>query len=416
MPAIGGLEAASNLARVVGEYYGEIYPTWAQVYNRFNKGKGKQVGTRGFELAIEKTPVSTHGFPADGQDLPAGESVKTLRPMVFATNMVGAVRLTKAAMDDLASRRSDDNYVNDWAETNFDNMIRSLHSLANIYCCGNGTGRLATISTGATSATQTVSNNDNTRFLRYGMKVSIVDPATFAVRGSAKITSDPAPGDTTFTMDASIASTTGDFVVIYGGANRVFTGLGHIIDDGTLANPFFQNENRSSIGRWKANLLNADSGSFSQSQFRALLGAKLAPSVGTVQHGEYEIWSHEAQYSSAISLGWNLKQFTGDSKTLKLGYRAMEVEGIPWVVERDYDKTVIDLIPWKYTWKFMTKPWHWDETTGSMFNRVINVSTGAQTGSFEAFYGTTCNFGTPDPRRFARIHTLTVPSDFALTY
>ena len=66
MPPIGGLEAAANLAKIKGEYYGKIYPQWAEVYNRFNKGKGRSVGTRGYELATEKTPVSTYAFTTDG--------------------------------------------------------------------------------------------------------------------------------------------------------------------------------------------------------------------------------------------------------------------------------------------------------------------------------------------------------------
>src|SRR3990167_6373351 len=220
MPPIGGLEAAANLAKIKGEYYGKIYPQWAEVYKRFNKGKGRSVGTRGYELATEKTPVSTYAFTTDGGAQPAGESVKTMKPIVFATTMTGALRLTKAAMDDLSEKRTDQNYVNSWTRVNVDSIIKQLYSIANIHLCGNGVGRLATISTGANSITQTVDNVDNTRYLRYGVNVDIVHPTTFVVRGTAKIVSDPAPGDLTFELASPIDSTTGDLVVPHGSVNR----------------------------------------------------------------------------------------------------------------------------------------------------------------------------------------------------
>lgn len=413
--AIGGLEAATNLAKVMGEYYGEIYPTWQTVYNRFSEGRARRLGTRGYELATEKTGVWTHNFPTDGGALAAGEGVQTLLPIVFATTYNHTVRLTGQAMDDLSKRRKDQNYVDDWAQLNFDNAIRAAHMMCNIYACGDSTGRLATISTGATSATQTVSNNDNTRYMRYGLNVDAVDPNTFVKRTGSptKVTSDPAPGDTTFTVaDAALATTTGDYIVVDGASNRVPTGIIHIADDGTNANSFFQNVDRTSVGRYNAQLLNGNSGSLSQQLLRDLIGAKLAPSVGTLNRMEYEIWSHEAQWSSMVSLGWNLKRFTGESKTLKLGYTAMEFEGMPWVTERDWSKTRVDLIPWKYAWKFETKPWGWDERTGAIFNRVVNTATGQFTSAFEAFYCSTFNFGSPDPRRFAAIYDLSVPSNF----
>ena len=413
--AVGGLQAANGVAKLAGGGYTVIYQAANELYNRAYKGTGRPFGSRGFELPTEQAGVYTHGFPADGSDVPVGDSVQTIRPLVFPKRYMHSIRLTGASMEELAKNRKDLSYIESWTNLNIDGAVAAARKMMNIYLWGTGNGRLATISTGAASTTQTVSNNDNTRYLRQNMRVDVVDPTAFTVRNAAalKVTSDNIAGDTTFTVGTSVSSTTGDFVVIAGGANKVQTGLGAIIDDGTKSSVYFQNVNRTNVPKYKANLLSGSSLSLSLTLLRRILGGKLFPQLGSLRRGDFEIWSYESQWSAIAALGWTLKRFDGKSKSMDIGYTALEWEGIPWVTEVDCPKDEVFFINWKMIQKFVTKDWGWDETTGAIFNRVPSTTTNvAFTDSFEGYYDVICNFGCPDPRQNARIHTLTVPTGY----
>src|SRR5262252_2113749 len=101
MPAIGGLTAANGVVKIAGGEYTKIYEQTAEVYNRAYKGKGTPFGSRGFEI------------PTDGGPLPAGESVQTIRPVVYATRYMHAVQITGASMEELskAVNRKDFSYI-----------------------------------------------------------------------------------------------------------------------------------------------------------------------------------------------------------------------------------------------------------------------------------------------------------------
>ncbi len=411
--AVGGLQAANGVAKLAGGGYAKIYQDTAELYNRMSKGTGKKFGSRGYELPTEVAGVYTHGFPSDGGALPVGESVQTIKPLVFPKRYMHAIQLTGASMEELSKYRKDISYVESWTQLNIDGAVDAAHKMLSIYGWGTSNGRLATISTGAGSTTQTVSNNDNTRYLRYGMRISIVDPVTYVPRGSSYITSDPAPADTTFTINSTITSVTGDYVIIQGGANAVQEGLSHIIDDGTLGSVYFQNVNRTTTPKYKAELLNGNSLSLSLTTMRKMLGAKIFPAMGTLKRGDYEIWSYESQWSAMAALGWTLKRYDGKSKSLDLGFTTMEWEGIPWVTDVDCPKDRVYFINWKTIQKFTTKDWGWDETTGSIFNRIPSATSGHNfDDSFEAYYDIISNFGCPDPRQNGLIYALAVPSGY----
>lgn len=411
----GGLTAANGVAKLAGGGYTKIYQSSRELYNRMTKGTGKKFGSRGFELPTEQAGVYTHGFPSDGGNLPTGNSVQTIRPLIFPKRYMHSIQLTGASMEELSKNRKDISYVESWTKLNIDGAVEAARKMVNIYGWGTGNGRLGTISAGASGTTQTVNNNDNTRFLRLYMKVDIVDPTTYVARNTAplEITSDNVPGDTTFTVGTTVASTTSDLVVIAGGANKAQTGLGAIIDDGTKASVYFQNINRTSVPKYKAQMQTGSSLSLSLTGLRKILGGKIFPNLGTLRRQDFEIWSYESQWSAIAALGWTLKRYDGKSKSLDLGYTALEWEGIPWVTEVDCPKDDVFFLNWKTIEKYVTKDWGWDETTGSIFNRVPSASANYNfTDAFEGYYDIICNFGCPDPRQNARIYSLTVASGY----
>src|SRR5438128_1190763 len=105
--AIGGLQAANGVAKLAGGGYTVIYQSARELYNRMYKGTGRPFGSRGFELPTEQAGVYTHGFPSDGGDVPVGDSVQTIRALVFPKRYMHSIRLTGAAMEELAKNRKD---------------------------------------------------------------------------------------------------------------------------------------------------------------------------------------------------------------------------------------------------------------------------------------------------------------------
>src|SRR3990167_5416276 len=103
MPAVGGLAVAMGIAKLAhDDSYTKIYQSTAELYNRMSKGKGTLFGSRGIELPTESAGVYTHGFPGDGQPLPAGDSVQTIRPLIYPRRTMHGVQLTGMSMSDLA--------------------------------------------------------------------------------------------------------------------------------------------------------------------------------------------------------------------------------------------------------------------------------------------------------------------------
>lgn len=347
--------------------------------------------------------------------MPVGNSVQTIRPTLFAKRYHHACKLTGASMDELAGKLSDLQYVESWTELNLDGVVDAARKMANIYGYGTGNGRLGTVSTGATSVTQTFSNNDNTRYLRQNMAVQFIEPVAGTVRNATPvtITSDPAPGDTTITLSASVATTTADIIVIAGGFNQAWSGLQHIVDDGTRSSVFFQNVDRTVTPKYNAQLINASSVAISATFLRRLLGGKIFQAMGTLKRGDFEIWSHESQWSQMASQGWSLKRYEGKAKSFDLGFTTIEWEGIPWVTEVDCPKDLMFLMDWSTIEFYENTPWAWDEKTGAIWRQVPSNDTGYEfTDQYTGYYQAIRQYGCPDPRRNGLIYGLPVPTGF----
>jgi hypothetical protein len=416
--AIGGLSAANGVAKITGEGWFQLTEMTARLARMMSKGKGTPIGARGYELATEEDPNMNHGFPQEGGSYPQGNSAQTIQPTVYTRRMMMACRLTGASMDELGKNHENEMYTQNWVDLNLEGTRQAAMKLENWYGYGTGNGRLATVSTGATATTQTFTGSgagyDWTRGLSKNISVQFIDPATGLPRNATGVTiqNSLSPFATTVTLSASVATTTGDYVVANGAYNNVQSGLTKIIDDGTLSDAWFQGVNRTTNPKYSANLLSpggSNSISLSLSLMRRMLGGKMTPVLGTVKRSDFQIWSHEAQWSVMASLGWTLKRFEGSAKALDIGYTAIEWEGIPWTTEVDCPLDKVMFINWDTIWRFENTPWGWDEKTGSIWKNVINTSTGAFTDNFEGHYRKIDQNGSPEPQKNGMIYNLAVP-------
>lgn len=407
--AVGDLSVANGVIKIVGGVLTKQYEETKLLENRLSKGKGTKIGDRGVEIPTHLSGNYNHTFMADSGEFPVGGSNLVKPARVYFKNFAHSMRLSGAAIDSINSK--DVAYIKSWLQFNLDETMSAAYKMRNIYAHGDGTGRLATLSAdGGSSTTQTVSNNDKNRFLRDGMKIDIVAPATGVVAGSAAI-ANAAASATTFTLDAAIdpgAST--DIVVASGAFNLAVTGLKAIIDDTTNSPVTFQGLSRTTYPGYRATRVDGASAGLDVSHLRRALGAGIHVKAGELNREKLEIWSHQAQTTAYQSLGWNLRRFTEKSKSIDLGFTVFEYEGIPWVEDPDAFKDRVDFIDFSTMAKYTAKELGWDEKTGSVLRQV--VGTNSYKDQYEAFLTARDNFGCTRPNSNAFIDSLAVPTGF----
>lgn len=411
--ATGNLIQAQGVLRILGGMYTETYETEPMLFNRVEQGSGNVLSDRGFEIATEVEGNWAHGWLTDGGDYPAGSSITTIRPTVFFQEYAHAVRLTGRAINSI---KADNSYIRSWTEKNLDGSIRAAYKMANRYAWGIGNGVLGTVSTGANSATQTFANTDNVRYLGFGMAVDFWDPTLSTQRNATpvQIVSFPTPGDTTITLSAPVTTTTGDVIVIHGGANKTITGMQQIIDDTTNAGIIFQGTNRNVYHKYRARVINAQQDGLDPAYLRRMLGGQIQVIMGSLKRSDYELWMYMSMSSAYVALGWNLKRWEGPSKSFDIGYTTYDFEGIPLVEEVDCPKTNVFFIKWSTIKKFVAKNWGWDQTGGNEILRPVPSSTPgiAYMNQYEGYYGALFNYGCTDPRANGQIYNFALPTGF----
>lgn len=406
----GNLQQAEGVLKIVGGEYTINYETQPSLFNRVNKGTGNALSDRGFEIPTEIEGNWAHGWPTDGGDWPVGGSIRTIRPQVFFKEYAHSVRLTIRAIRTI---KPDAAYIKSWTEKNLDGSIRAGYKMNNIYAWGTGNGVLGTISTGANSTTQTFSNTNNVRYLRFGMKVSVYDPTLTTLRGSGIITSFPTPGQTTITLDTAINTTTSDVVTIFGGANMAVTGMRVIADDTTNGPVTFQGISRNTYRNYRAQLINANNDGLDVEILNRMIGAKIQVAMGAINRDRYEIWSYMSQTAAYASLGYNLKRYEGKSKSLDLGYTSYEFQGMNWTEEVDCEKDGVYFMDFDKIEKYVAKTWGWEDTDGRILRMIPSDTSGvAYQSQVEGYWTCDWNLGSPDPRGLGHIITLAVPTGF----
>lgn len=413
--AIGGLSAANGVAKITGEGWFTIFQQTSQLANMMTKGRGTPVGARGYELATEEDGNYSVGFPVEGGNLPPGNSVQTIRPVVYTKRMMLACQLTGASMQELGKNHESEMYTENWVDLNLSGTLEAAKKLENIYSYGSGNGRLGTVSTGASSTTQTFTGSgagyDWTRYLRKNMSIQFVDPATGLYRNATPvtITNSIGPFATTITTSASVSTTTGDYAVAAGSWNQAPNGLAKIVDDGTQSSVYFQNINRTDHPKYSAQVLSAQSTSLSLSIMRRMLGYRMMQARGE-NKGKFQIWSNESQWSVIASLGWPMKRYEGSNYAAKFGFKSIEFEGNPWTTEVDAPLDKVWFMDFDKVWKFTNTDWQWDETTGSIWVRIPSSTVGYNMADkFEGYYFKIEEYGSPDPRMSGVITSLSVP-------
>jgi len=200
-------------------------------------------------------------------------------------------------------------------------MVDDLSSDVNRQLHGDGTGVLATVTTGATSATQTVSS---TQYLEEGMHVDFQGGGDNLDKTILSIDSP-----TQITLTGSITTTTNDTMRIAGtGATDELNGLALI----TASSGSLQNIDPSSISIWKGNVFGDDTAPVPLSED----DMQQAQDAAEIRGGKVDLieTSYDGRRRYIALLAAQKRYTTPQVGKLKGGYSYIDFNDIPLVIDR----------------------------------------------------------------------------------
>ena len=289
---------------------------------------------------------------------------------------------------------------------------------------GAGRGTLATITTGANSATQTVRDPlgvtgaaNGSRYLNKNDILAVISAAvgSSTVRGAQRVTNVPVAG-TSVVFAAAINTTTGDLVVRAGAtgaiaigqtaADKEPVGVLALIDDSTYAATI------SGLSRTQEPLLRStvitDVGVLSGDVIQRLLDVLDQTGEATIT----DLWGHHSVRRAYLTITENDRRYSGaDLKNPDAGTRAAKQQSvtfgdIPFEVDRHAPYGVLTAPCWDYLMRFVLSEGHWDQRSGNILKQVVNAS-GQWTANYAAYWCIKYNLHNQRPNASGRLDGIT---------
>lgn len=203
---------------------------------------------------------------------------------------------------------------------------------------GDGSGTMALVETGASSATQAVTDpyglsytsasleaSQKTRMFRKNMKVLF--KTTGAVRTITGIN-----GDGTIVLDSSISTTTGEKIIradstTLSNEDRAYLG----VNGGISATGSYLGISRSGEPNWQSNLIDLNGAALDEDVIQAAFDTAEIEGDG-VSEPDLLISEHRAR-RLYVQLLQSQKRFT-NTLDLKGGFKGLDYNGKPWVVDK----------------------------------------------------------------------------------
>ena len=287
------------------------------------------------------------------------------------------------------------------------NAIEDTMKVANVDTFMDGSGIRGTISSGTTSATQTLLVGTafgafGSRYLQKGDVVDIFDSTLTTSRTGSNgltinsITRSSAGGNATVVFNNSVATTTNDVVVWGAGkVNKAYMGLWGATDNGTTT---FQNVSRSTQPLTKGTVVDAGGNGLLESHLQQLLsGVEIATGAGdTVK----EFRTGQAQFDAYVGLGYAQKRFM-DSK-LDKGFQQVDYNGLPFKKDVDCPPAAIFGLNMEYVQNGIAVPLDWMDREGNM------LKWDAGFAAWKAVLIEMGNYCYPRPNALGRIQALSV--------
>lgn len=270
---------------------------------------------------------------------------------------------------------------------------------------GDGSGTLATYSSGTGTTTITMGTLFGVRKLDKRARIQFYDSTLATARNSGQVFTVVSvdKANNAVTLDAAPTLSSGDVVVFAYSVSASINGLDNLIaNSGSI-----HGLSRTTYPALNSTVLSANSAALSASLLDQL-GNTMAYKTGNeTQNGLTLIWS-PAQKQAYLNLGYELKQFVnGGAQPLDLGFNGITHSGMPTLLDVDCPDTKIFLLDFSQIQRFQL------QALGPVLNQgSLTFQKNASAGSGHAdsaliYIGGKLQLGSPNPRNIgAKLTTI----------
>lgn len=309
MAEVNTTEALATTRQIMDEELQKSFEQEAALRNLFKKVRVKRTNQKGLAVAVYTSPNPSINYRDEGAELPAGGTHKAKQWRVFyARPAIG--RRTTGDVYDLSSQDSIINWYTDTLQMDYLTWEKDQ----NRELFGDGTGAKAFVSSGAGSATITMTSPLGVLFLLDGAQYQFFNPTTGAERTGAgtvyTLLSDGALNKSamtaTFTTSVSGSVQAGDAVAYKNSYLMSVTGLEQLVSDATTD---LQGVSRGTVPSTKSPNLNASSKRLS---LTLIDQQELQVSIrmgSTKLNGRRMIVCHESQIQAYRDTGRNYQRW-----------------------------------------------------------------------------------------------------------
>jgi hypothetical protein len=311
---------------------------------------------------------------------------------IWAIELTGfAITLSKSQVDAFVAGLEDE----------FEDALAMMKKDENRQIFSNGLGVLTTITTGVTAALTVIVGN--VQYLFPGERIDIVT-AGGVVEASNVLISSFVESTKTLTLAQTITCTTGSSVYRAGiylnmpSDGKEMMGLRGLSDDNEDFTTF-QGLSRATYSVWQGSVTDAGSVQITNDLLQRMVDKGERRSGRVID----TIISHRNQRRQYLNVVTPLKRFQDDD--LDSGFKALEWNGMRWLVSHDCQRDSVYGFPRKEIQKYEAFGIKLDDTGGTTVYHIPRTDT------YESYYKHYCNIGTKYPASIVRLQTLATLTD-----
>lgn len=405
---------------VYGPGIAELIQTKTRALDMFAEGDSSAWGGKYVEYPVNVKRSEGAGYASEGGLLPSAGREVYADMRIPARYQYGRITITAQAMKQSQGGK---NAFASVMEREMAGVVKTMAADRGRAILHDGREVLAVCSSGASSANQALNNaggvsnaTNGARFIRPGMIVGCINPATQDVRAStvATVVSVAANG-AQITLDSSKSWTTSDYVVRFTttGATSVtdtsygkgIMGLLGLIDDGTYVSTL-HNVNRTTFPMFSSKVITSV-GALSADVFQRAID--VADEVGG---GEIsDLLMHHSVRRAYLALMESDRRYTSgdlskpDAGTVAAKKGSLAFGGIPITEDKYAPYGIIFAVDRSGFKRWSLVNGEWADDDGAVLCRVGTGTSAAD--QFEAFYRIWDNFSNDFPNRCARLDGVT---------
>jgi hypothetical protein len=359
-------------------------------------------------FSVESAPNQSHGAIVDGGTLPNTGQENYAAGIVNIKYLAGGFEISDQAAK--AGKGKGVNGMSSLLDRGTRALQKRFRKNVNRVIFGDGTGLLASMTAGATSATQTV---DSVQYVQIGEEVDVVTRSNGTVVSAGLKVIARNPAAKTVTFSASLTATTNEGIYLAGSYGIESDGLRnmtsrsrvlHSIDSSVAGNEYW-NGNEVQVNGGTKPATPAAGNIAGESSF-----IKLADAVGAGGEDDVGMFLTTRGVRNRLASTYQSQKRFNDARAVDIhgGYTAIFVNEIPVIYDDDVPKGYAFALPNEmdvFTWhEVAPADWLSDPKTGLVWHLANSTTVlGRKRAAWQAWFVWYAALGLTAPNRTGRI-------------